>query len=41
MAEKIPDHIRRQVLEKPEAVRMIAKLDNRSLDRLVKNMKLT
>ena len=41
MAEKIPDHIRRRVLEKPEAFRMIASLDDKSLDRLVKGIKLT
>jgi hypothetical protein len=41
MAEKIPDHIRKRVLEKPEAFRMIARLDDRSLDRVVKGMKLT
>jgi transcriptional regulator with XRE-family HTH domain len=40
MAEKIPDHIRRRVLEKPEAFRMIASLDDKSLDKLVKGMKL-
>jgi transcriptional regulator with XRE-family HTH domain len=39
MAEKIPDHIRKRVLEKPEAFRMIAKLDDKSLDKLVKTMK--
>lgn len=41
MAEKIPDHIRKRVLEKPEAFRMIASLDNKSLDRLVKTIKVT
>jgi len=41
MAEKIPDHIRRRVLEKPEAFRMIASLDDKSLDRLVKLIKVT
>ena len=30
MAEKIPDHIRRRVLEKPDAFRMIASLDDKS-----------
>jgi transcriptional regulator with XRE-family HTH domain len=39
MAKKIPDHIRERVLERPEAFRMIAKLDDRSLDRLVKTIK--
>jgi hypothetical protein len=41
MADKIPDHIRRRVLEKPEAFRMIASLDDKSLDRLVKTIKVT
>jgi HTH-type transcriptional regulator, competence development regulator len=41
MAEKIPDHIRRRVLEKPEAFRMIASLDDKSLDRLVRTIKVT
>ena len=40
MAKKIPDHIRQRVLEKPDAFRMIARLDNKSLDKLVKGMKL-
>jgi transcriptional regulator with XRE-family HTH domain len=39
MAEKIPDQIRQRVLERPEAFRMIAKLDDTSLDRLVKTIK--
>jgi HTH-type transcriptional regulator, competence development regulator len=39
MAKKIPDHIRQRVLERPEAFRMIARLDDRSLDRLVKTIK--
>jgi hypothetical protein len=41
MAEKIPNQIRRRVLEKPEAFRMIASLDDKSLDRLVNGIKLT
>jgi hypothetical protein len=40
MAEKIPDHIRKRVLEKPEAFRTIASLDNKSLDRLVATIKV-
>src|ERR1700730_14049070 len=40
-AKKIPDHIRKRVLEKPEAFRMIASLDDKSLDRLVKTIKVT
>jgi transcriptional regulator with XRE-family HTH domain len=41
MAEKIPDQIRRRVLERPEAFRLIADLDDKSLDRLVKTIKVT
>jgi hypothetical protein len=35
MAEKIPDHIRKRVLERPDAFRMIAELDDRTLDQVV------
>jgi transcriptional regulator with XRE-family HTH domain len=41
MAEKIPDHIRKRVLERPDAFRMIASLDDKSLDRLVKTIRVT
>ena len=40
MAEKIPDQIRRRVLERPDAFRLIAKLDDTSLDRLVEAIKV-
>lgn len=40
MAEKIPDQIRRRVLERPEAFRLIADLDDKSLDRLVETIKI-
>jgi transcriptional regulator with XRE-family HTH domain len=40
MAEKIPDHIRKRVLQRPEAFRMIASLDDKSLDRLVATIKV-
>ena len=39
MAEKIPDKIRRRVLERPEAFRLIADLDDKSLDRLLAALK--
>lgn len=40
MAEKIPDQIRRRVLERPEAFRLIAELDDKSLDLLVATIKV-
>src|SRR5437879_4970242 len=40
MAEKIPDRIRKRVLERPEAFRLIADLDDKSLDQLVEGIKL-
>ncbi|MFI5459710.1 MAG: hypothetical protein ACHRXM_30155 [Isosphaerales bacterium] len=40
MAEKIPDQIRRRVLERPEAFRLIAELDDKSLDRLMEAIKV-
>ena|SRR5438105_8101165 len=40
IAEKIPDRIRKRVLERPEAFRLIAELDDKSLDRVVKGIKL-
>jgi transcriptional regulator with XRE-family HTH domain len=39
MAEKIPDYIRQRVLAKPEAFRMLASLDDHSLDQLVARIK--
>jgi transcriptional regulator with XRE-family HTH domain len=35
MAEKIPDYIRRRVLERPDAFRIIAELDDRTLDEVL------
>jgi HTH-type transcriptional regulator, competence development regulator len=40
MAEKIPDQIRRRVLERPDAFRLIAELDDKSLDSLVGTIKV-
>lgn len=40
MAEKIPDRIRKRVLERPEAFRLIAELDDKSLDRLVASIRV-
>lgn len=40
MAEKIPDQIRRRVLARPEAFRMIAELDDKALDQLVEAIKV-
>lgn len=41
MAEKIPDRIRRRVLERPDAFRLIAELDDKSLDRLVATLRVS
>jgi transcriptional regulator with XRE-family HTH domain len=35
MAQKIPDHIKKRVLERPDAFRMIAELDDRALDAVI------
>lgn len=35
LAEKIPEDIRQRVLERPDAFRKIAKLDDKTLDRLL------
>lgn len=35
LAKKIPEHIRRRVLERPEAFRKLAQLDDEALDRVV------
>lgn len=35
LAEKIPDAIRRRVLDRPDVFRKMAKLDDRRLDRLL------
>jgi transcriptional regulator with XRE-family HTH domain len=39
MAEKIPDRIRKRVLARPEVFRLIAELDDKSLDHLVQSIK--
>jgi HTH-type transcriptional regulator, competence development regulator len=39
LAEKIPDAIRRRFFERPEAFRLIARLDDRRLDRLLVHIK--
>jgi len=41
MAKKIPDRIRQRVLERPEAFRLIAELDDKSLDRLVSTLRVS
>jgi transcriptional regulator with XRE-family HTH domain len=38
LADKVPEDIRRRIRERPEAFRMIAKLSNRALDRLLQNI---
>jgi transcriptional regulator with XRE-family HTH domain len=35
LAEKVPDDIRKRVMQRPEAFRKIAGLDDRTLDRLL------
>lgn len=40
MADKIPDQIRRRVLARPEAFRLIAELDDNALDKLVATLKV-
>jgi transcriptional regulator with XRE-family HTH domain len=35
LAEKIPPAIRRRVMERPDAFRVLARLDDRALDRLL------
>lgn len=39
MAEKIPDHIKKRVLERPDAFRMIAQLDDRALDEVLETIR--
>jgi HTH-type transcriptional regulator, competence development regulator len=39
LAEKIPDDIRRRVLQRPDAFRKLARLDDKALDRLVARIK--
>jgi HTH-type transcriptional regulator, competence development regulator len=38
MAEKIPDEIRKRVVERPDAFRKIAKLDDAQLDKLLEEL---
>lgn len=38
LAEKVPEPIRRRVLERPDAFRKLAALDDAALDRLVKSL---
>jgi transcriptional regulator with XRE-family HTH domain len=35
LAEKVPESIRRRVIERPDAFRKLVRLDDRALDRLV------
>lgn len=39
LAEKIPEKIRRRVLERPEAFAKFAELDDRSMDRVLRGLK--
>src|SRR4051794_7641666 len=38
MAEKIPESIRKRVIERPDAFRVLAGLDNKALSRLIKRI---
>jgi len=39
LAQKIPERIKRRVLERPEAFRTLAELDDRTLDKLLAQVK--
>ncbi|WP_337173496.1 helix-turn-helix transcriptional regulator [Paludisphaera sp.] len=38
LAEKIPESIKRRVIERPDAFRVLAGLDDQTLDRLIKQI---
>jgi transcriptional regulator with XRE-family HTH domain len=38
LAKKIPDRIKRRIMERPDAFRKIAELDDETLDRLLRDM---
>jgi transcriptional regulator with XRE-family HTH domain len=38
LAEKIPDEIRKRVIQRPDAFRKIAKLDDETLDKLIEGL---
>jgi transcriptional regulator with XRE-family HTH domain len=38
LAEKVPDRIRRRVLERPDAFRKLADLDDEALDRVIRQL---
>ena len=38
LAEKIPEAIKKRVMERPDVFRKLAKLDDESLDRLLENL---
>jgi transcriptional regulator with XRE-family HTH domain len=38
LAEKIPKQIKKRVMERPDAFRKIARLDDKSLDKLLENL---
>jgi transcriptional regulator with XRE-family HTH domain len=38
LAEKIPKQIRKRVMERPDAFRKIARLDDKTLDKLLENL---
>jgi transcriptional regulator with XRE-family HTH domain len=38
LAEKVPDSIRRRVLQRPDAFRKLARLDDKALDRVLRQI---
>ena len=40
-AEKIPDEIRKRVIQRPDAFRMLARLDDKALDKVLRHLEKT
>ena len=38
LAEKIPESLKKRVMERPDVFRKLASLDNESLDKLLENL---
>lgn len=38
LAEKVPDEIKKRVIERPDAFRKIAQLDDKTLDKLLEDL---
>ena len=41
LAEKIPDEIRKRVIQRPDAFRMLARLDDKALDKVLRHLEKT